>query len=602
MPQTNRARATALALAAGAAAAALAVQAHAQFPSVRNEDGAYRAAVSAREAKLAGLTPVTQQVLDAPPAGDWLVWRRTYAGTGFSPLKEIDKANVSTLRQAWGWSLPAGPNEITPLVHDGVMFIASANRVQALDAKTGDLMWQYVRILPPALNNGANFIAKNIAIYEDKLFATTADRHMVALDAKTGKLVWDHEIIPAEVKGPRITGGPVAAKGKVMIGVSSCNAYPGGCFIVALDAKTGAEAWRFHSIARPGEPGGDTWNGAPLNERFGGAVWTSGSYDPELGLVYYGLGQTYDTATLLTPRPGQDQPGPNAALYTDSTVALDPETGKLAWHYQHMQRDVWDLDWVFERTLLDLPIGGKTRKLAVTAGKLAIFDALDRTNGQYLFSKDVGVQNLVSSIDPKTGEKHIDPKLNPKVGVTETICPHAGGARSWPATAYNPDTKVIYVPLVESCMDFTRVARDPADVAKGGSDLRWVVKARPDSDGNIGRVEAIDLETRKTLWSRRQRAPESAALLATAGGLLFEGSRDRWFRALDQKTGKVLWQVRLSAQPSAFPITYAVDGTQYVAVVAGGGGAHDITWPALTPEIDNPAGATTLYVFKLPQR
>lgn len=595
-------RRAALALAAGAALSAFAGGALAQFPSVRNEDAVYRAAIAARTAKLNGLSPVTQERLNNPPPADWLIWRRTYDGTGYSPLDQINKRNVASLATAWAWSLPVSPNEITPLVHDGVLFVSSANRVQALDGKTGDLMWQYTRTLPPTMNNGANAIAKNIAIYEDKIFATTADRHMVALNAKTGQVVWDHEIIPADVQGPRITGGPVVAKGKVMVGVSSCNNYKGGCFIVALDTNTGNEAWRFYTIARPGEPGGDTWNGAPLEERFGGAVWTSGSYDPELGLVYYGLGQTYNTGTLLVPRSGQTDVGKNDALYTDSTVALDPATGKLAWHYQHMQRDVWDLDWVFERSLVDLTVDGKPRKAVVTAGKLAIFDAMDRTNGQYLFSRDIGVQNLVSSIDPKTGEKHIDPKFNPKPGETQEICPHAGGARSWPATAYNPKTKIIYVPLIESCMNFTRRERDAAAIAAGGSDLGWVVKARPDSDGNIGRVEAINLETRKTVWSRRQRSPESSALLATAGGIVFEGSRDRWFRALDEATGKPLWQIRLSAAPSSFPITYAVDGKQYVAVVAGGGGAHDITWPALTPENENPAGATTLYVFQLPER
>jgi alcohol dehydrogenase (cytochrome c) len=573
------------------------------FPSVRNEDAVYRDALARRQAKLDALTPVTDAVLANPPVGDWLIWRRTYQGLGFSPLDQIDKRNVASLTSAWNWSLPVSPNEITPLVHDGVIFIASANRVQALDAVTGDLLWQYTRTLPPAMAGGVNGIVKNLAVYENLLYVPTPDRHMVALDMKTGKVVWDHELVPADVTGLRADGGPLVAKGKVIMGLSSCNNYKGGCFIVGLDAKTGAEAWRFHSIARPGEPGGDTWNGHPLDERYGGSVWTSGSYDPALGLVYYGLGQTYNTGTLLAPRPGQSGLSNNDALYTSSTVALDPETGKLVWHYQHMNRDVWDYDWVFERSLIDLPVGGTTRQLSVTAGKLAIFDAVDRKTGQYVFSQDLGLQDLVTSIDPKTGHKAINPKFEPKPEEDQhEICPHAGGARSWPATAYNPKTKIIYVPLVESCMVFSRTGRDAKAIAEGGSDLRWIVKARPDSDGNIGRVQAINLETRKTVWTRRARAPESAALLATGGGLVFEGSRDRMFRALDEATGKVLWETRLAAQPSSFPITYSVGGKQYVAVVAGGGGAHDITWPQLTPEIDNPAGATTLYVFALPGR
>ena len=596
-------------LAAGAAAAQPApgapppsAPAPGGFPSVRNEDAVYRAGLARRAATLNRLTPVTDATLANPPPNDWLIWRRTYDSQGFSPLNQVNKGNVGRLTQAWGWALPVSPNEITPLVHDGVLFVASANRVQALDAATGDLLWQYVRPVPPALNNGANAIAKNMAIYEDRLFVTTPDRHMLALDAKSGAVVWDHEIVPAEVTGLRITGGPIVAKGKVIVGVSSCNNYKGGCFIVALDTKTGNEAWRFHSIARPGQPGGDTWNSAPLDERFGGAVWIPGSYDPELNLVYYGLGQTYNSATLLVPQPGQSGLTNNDALYTGATVALDPDTGKLAWHYQHMNRDVWDMDWVFERTLVTLPVNGVDRKLSVTAGKLAIFDAVDRRTGQYVFSKDLGIQNLVSAIDPKTGHKTIASEFEPKIGETKTICPHAGGARSWPATSYNPTSKIIFVPLVETCMNFTRRARSAADTASGGSDLGWVVRAMPNGDGNIGRVDAINLETQKTVWSVRRRAPESAALLATAGGLLFEGFRDRMFRAMDQATGKTLWETRLSAQASSFPITYAVNGKQYVAVVAGGGGAHDITWPQITPENETPAGGTTLYVFAVPGR
>lgn len=573
------------------------------FPSVRNEDAVYNAAERARQARLAKITTVSDAMLATPPAGDWLVWRRAYDGQGFSPLNQINKTNVKSLVSTWNWSLPVSPNEITPLVHDGVIFVASANRVQALDGATGDLLWVYTRQLPPALNGGAGAIAKNIAIYEDKIIATTADRHIVALDARSGKVVWDHEVMPADVTGPRMTGGPLVAKGVVMMGMSNCNNYKGGCFVVGLDARTGNEKWKFYTIARPGEPGGDTWNGAPLDERFGGAVWTSGSYDPELGLAYWGLGQTYNSATLLTPRPGTTAVSKNDGLYTDSTVALDPETGKLAWHFQHMNRDVWDYDWVFERSLINLPVNGVDRKVSLTGGKLGIFDAVDRASGKYLFSTDMGVQNLVKAIDPVTGHKEVDRSMDVPFGAeSKVICPHAGGARSWPATAYNPKSRILFVPLIETCMKFSRRVRTAAETAAGGSDLGWVVQARPDSDGNVGRVQAVDLVTKKTLWTQRRRAPESAALLATDGGLLFQGSRDRMFRALDQATGKTLWETRLAAQPSAFPITYAIGGQQYVAVVAGGGGAHDITWPNITPEIDNPTGATTLYVFKLPGR
>jgi alcohol dehydrogenase (cytochrome c) len=562
-----------------------------------NADTDFHRASEARRALFARLSPVTDAMLAKPADGDWLTWRRSYAGLGFSPLRQINRSNAGKLKAAWSWSLPVSPNAITPLAHDGVLFIYSANRVQALDGSTGDLLWQYTRALPSAL--GVGYSLRNIAIYEDKLYVPTADGHMVALDAKTGKVAWDRQIVPDDAVGVRLTGGPTVVRGKVIQGTTLCFTYRGGCFITALDARTGAEVWRFHTIARPGEPGGDTWNGAPLDQRYGGAVWASGSYDPELNLYYIGVGQTYDTATLLQPH---EKPGSSAdALYTDSTLALDPDTGKLQWHYQHFQRDVWDFDWAFERSLLTLNVGGRPRQVSLTAGKLGIFDVIDRTNGQYLFSRDMGLQTLVSAIDPKTGVKQVDPALAPEAGVPKSICPHAGGARSWPATAVDPVAKIAFVPLVESCMDFTWTPRDAARTAAGGTDIRWVLKARPDSDGRFGRVQAINIETGKVLWVNRRRAPQSSSILATAGGLVFEGGRDRRFRALDSATGRTLWETRLSAVPSSTPITYSADGHQYVAVVAGGGNAHDATWPILTPEIENPQGATTLWIFALPE-
>ena len=588
----------ALALAA-AAATAWAQPAHPPrpFKSIENNDGAYQAAMAKRTGTLAGVMPVTDQTLRAPPPGDWLMWRRTYDGQGFSPLSQINRKTAGALTQAWSLTLPTGPNEITPLVHDGVIFIASGGKVQAIDGVSGDLLWEYSR-LAAARFSPASAVARSIAIYENMVIAPTPDRHVVALDVKTGKVVWDHEVVPAADPGPRLSGGPLVAHGKVIQGVSSCNNLKGGCFIVGLDARTGNEVWRFQTIARPGQPGGDSWNGAPVEERYGAAVWNAGSYDPDLNLVYFGVGQTYDAATLLQ---SHDKKGESAdGLYTNSTLALDPDSGRLVWHYQHFNRDVWDYDWTFERSLVELKVAGTTRKVAVTAGKLAIFDAVDRATGQYLFSRDLGLQTLVASIDPKTGRKIIDPALEPEANKTVSMCPHGGGARNWLATSFDAAAKILYVPLVESCMNFTWKPRSPEATAAGGSDLDWELKARPDSDGNIGRVEAINLETGKVVWTQRRRAPEASAILATAGGVLFEGSRDRMFRASDSATGRILWSARLDAAPSSTPVTYSVGGQQYVAVVAGGGGAHDITWAALTPEIDSPVGSPSLWVFKLP--
>jgi alcohol dehydrogenase (cytochrome c) len=533
--------------------------------------------------RLKAITPVTDDMLRDPPAGEWLNWRNTYDAHGFSRLGQVSRDNVGRLQAAWSWELASSQNEITPLVHDGVIFLASGGRLQALDAATGDLLWQYAR-------PGATGLLRNLAIYGDKIyFAAGVD--MVAVDIHDGHLVWE-KALASPSDGVLVTAGPLAAKGKIYQGMSYCHTpYPGGCFIVALDAATGHEVWRFHTLARPGQPGGDSWNGAPVDARVGGSVWTAGSYDPDLDLLFFGVGQTYHTAVLL--QGGDGKPGSADGLYTDTTLALRPETGELVWYYQHFARDVWDLDWAYERTLATLQIDGKPRRTITTAGKLAIFDTLDAATGKYLFSKDVGLQGLVAAIDPKTGAKTVAAKFKPEANVEKLVCPSALGGRNWPATAYNPQTGVLFVPLNESCMKFEWTPGPTFDM------VPYPVTP-PGSDGMIGRVEAIDLATQKTLWVRRERAVHASSILATAGGLIFEGTRDRWFRASDDRTGKVLWQVRLNGSISSSPITYSVNGVQYVAVTTGGGAALDGMMGALTPEIRTPASGVTLWVFRLP--
>jgi len=538
------------------------------------------------------LTPVNDAALVKPSPGDWLTWRRTYDDLGFSPLNQINKRNVSDLRVAWAWSLPNGPNEATPLVHDGVLFVHSfGDKVQALDAATGDLLWQYTRELPKDIQPS---VKRHISIYGDKLFVPTSDVHIVALDIKTGKIVWDHQI--ADFKdGFRMTGGPLVAKGKVMIGTGGRAA--GGNFIVALDAQTGQEAWRFNVIARPGEPGGETWNGLPLEKRNGASVWTAGSYDPALNLVYFGPGQTYDTAPLLHR---VNQPGiTNDSLYTDSTLALNPDTGKLVWYFQHQPNDQWDLDWAFERHLIQLP--GVNKTVVVTGGKTAIYDALEADTGKYLFSMDMGLQNVVTAIDPKTGAKTINPNTIPGDGEAKMVCPHAGGAKIWLPSSYNPGTKLLYIPLNESCMDLIPV--EPGGRASLSTGVRWTLRPRPDSDGKYGRMEAVNLETRKVVWTERQRAPQTTGVLATAGGVVFAGALDRTLKAYDDATGKELWKTRLNDVPNSSPITYTANGRQYLAVVVGNGGPQATGFTLLVPEIQNPPDRNAaIWVFELPAR
>jgi len=574
-----------------------------------NRDATYQSVMAARKKLLANLTPVTEAMLQHPPDGDWLVWRGSYQNLAFSPLKKISAANVRDLGLAWTLALPVSGNEMTPLVHDGILFIESGASIQALDGATGEVLWQYTRPLPDRLQNGRNARMKNMAIDGDLLYAPTPDGHVIALEAKTGKLVWDHAVMGSGHGSPagaaegatpfNLTGGPVVARGKVMIGTSLGINTGGGNYIVGLDAATGEEAWRFNTIAKPGEPGGDSWNGAPFEQRFGGGVWTSGSYDPARNLVYFGTGNTYDIGTLVLPQPRVGES--RDALYTDSTLALNPDTGKLVWHSQHVKRDVWDLDWVFEQSLLTLPVNGKPTDLVVSGGKAAIFDAMDRATGKYVFSRDLGVQNIVTAIDPETGEKTTNPALEPEAGKTKLLCPNANGGRNWPTTAFDPASYILYVPLVETCTDYSWTPRGAAQIAAGGDDIHFAQQPRPDGDGNFGRLEAINLATGRVAWTHRQRAPFVSSVLATGGGLVFAGALDRFFSAYDAATGKLLWQTQLNAAPNSSPATYSVQGEQYVAVVAGAGFLSSAS-SSLTPEIDNPPGGTTLWVFKLPSR
>jgi alcohol dehydrogenase (cytochrome c) len=539
------------------------------------------------------ITQVTDALLQNPPTGEWLTWRRGFDYQGFSPLKQITKSNVTNLRVAWTWTLSPGANEATPLVHDGVMFLHSpGDKLEALDAATGDLLWQYARLLPPGVNAGNK---RNISIYGNKVYMGTSDVHVVALDVKTGRVVWDQPL--TEERGFTLTGGPLVAKGKVMTGTGG--RVGGKNYIVALDAETGNPAWRFNTIAQPGEPGGDTWNDHPAEERNGASVWVAGSYDSALNLAFFGVAQTYDTALLAKPvRPGVKTDG----LYTDCTLAINPDTGKLVWYYQHLPNDQWDLDWVFERQVVRMPVNGAVgqvvRPVIMTSGKQATYDILDAETGKWIWSKDLGLQNIVSSIDPVTGRKNINPQTLAGDGQVHMVCPHADGAKSWLPSSYNPDTKILYIPLVEACMDLTPVTDGGRGFLSTG--VNFTVRPRPDSDGKYGRVEAVNMLTREVLWTERHRAPVSSGALDTAGGVIFNGSIDRFFRAYDDQTGKLLWETRLSDVPSNAPISYTVNGKQYIAVGVGNGGAQATGFAPLVPEIRNVDRAPAVWVFQLP--
>ena len=568
-------------------------------PGWRSQGGGLSAGVAlppvpVRRNPLDGIRPVTDAMLEKPDAGDWLLWRRTYDASGYSPLRQITPANVGGLRGAWSWALPAGPNESTPIVHDGVLFVHGyGDKVHALDAANGDLLWEYVHRLPrdvsPSLKRG-------MSIYGQRLYVPTSDLHVVALDVKTGAVVWDQQVGEPGAR-TRMTGGTLVARGTVMVGTTG--RAEGGNFIVALDAETGAERWRFNTIPPPDAPGGHTWNGLAHADRNGGSVWVPGSYDPVHNLAFFGPGNTYDTGPLRDPvgREGITNDG----LYLDTTLALNPDTGELAWHFQHQANGQWDLDWAFERQVVELPVGGVPTSVVVTAGKQAIFDIVETQTGKYVSSIDLGLQNGITAINPSTGEKIVDPRLIPGDGETKMVCPHVGGGRSWAPTAYNPETKIVYVPIIEACMDMVPVGEGESGSLTTG--VRWTVRPRPESDGNYGRVEAVNLETQETVWIARQRAPQTTGALVTAGGLLFAGSLDRRLSAYDAASGERLWETRLSDVPNAPPISFAANGRQYVAAITGAGGYLTGAYSVMAPEILNPTDrSATLWVFEVPER
>jgi alcohol dehydrogenase (cytochrome c) len=547
--------------------------------------------------------PVPESELRNPPPGDWLMWRRTYDAWGYSPLDQITKDNVKNLQVAWTWSLNNGATEMTPIVRDGVLYITNAgDKVQAINGATGDLIWEYRRDLPQKLlTEGGNTLAKrNMAVLDDKLIIATSDAHLAALDLKTGQVIWDHATADW-TKGWRYSGGPFVAGGMIVQGMTGCgNAEPGGCFITGNDPKTGEEKWRVYTVARPGEPGGDTWNGLPLESRFGASAWISGSYDPEQNTVFYGAGQPYPWIAEMRGTLPQKDGQKNNALFSDTTMALDPATGKMKWYFQHLQNDSYDLDVVYERVLVDLTIDGQVRKSLVTAGKTGMLEALDRTNGQFLWSKETVPQNVIASVDPKTGEKTLNQAAIPHIGQTTVNCPADPGGRGWPATAYSPKTQMLYMPLNEFCSNTTPTPLDPGQAYTGGGRAVYSRVSVPNSDGNIGRIDAIKLSDHSTGWSKRQRAPATSAVLPTAGGIVFSGSWDRYFRALDDATGQVLWQLRTNNAVNAFPVSYMAGGKQYVAVAVGNGSSEMRSLATLTPEIANPDSGSSLWVFALP--
>ena len=551
----------------------------------------------------AGMRPVTDAMIRDPADADWLSWRRTLDGWAYSPLDQIDAENVAELTRVWSRPLGGGIQESTPLVHDGRMFVPNnGDYIQAFDAATGEALWEYRRHAEGE-GGGTN---RNIAIWRDLIINGSTDNQMYALDAATGELVWETKVLEPGLRA-RASSGPIIADGRVITG-RQCqpDATHDACIVTAHDAATGRELWRTRTIPRPDEPGGDTWGDVPLEERWHVGTWMVPSYDPALGLIYIGTSVTIPAPKFLLG--GIDE----QHLYHNSTLALDVETGEIVWYFQHVI-DHWDLDHPFERLLVDTAVapsadevpwinpnltpGESRRVITGIPGKTGLVYTLDRETGEFLWARPTVHQNVIDSIEPASGRAIVNPDMIFRHGEHRlVVCPGTNGGKNWPAGAYSPRTNAMYMPMQNMCMDATMRTgeRDPSLVYGFGSEYI----ATPGRE-EIGAVWAVSAETGRVLWKHEQRAGVMS-MVATGGGLIFGGDVAGMFSAYDELTGRVLWQVDLGAPVSGYPISYAVDGRQYLAVPTG---------PSLvaaaarrvTPELPAADGPAEVVVFALPR-
>jgi alcohol dehydrogenase (cytochrome c) len=546
--------------------------------------------------------PVTDKMLTNPSPDDWLMYSRTYDAQRFSPLKQITKANVGQLREVFKKELGNGPHESIPLAYRGVLYVQFPGAViQAIDGATGETIWEYKH------TGGTSSRAKALSIYDDMVYYTAPDNSIVALDARTGAVRWS-------VKTPgNPTSGTVVVEGKVLSG-RACGGNGTNCYVLALDAKTGKEAWKFYSVAQDSDPeAAKTWVGVPEAKREASQWGLPGGYDPQRRLIFWGISNPMPN-TRIVRHAGNVDAVPfttPADLYSNSTVALNPDTGKLVWYYQHLPADDWDEDYPHERTLIRTAVSpdpkfvkwinpdirkGQQRDISLSVGEGGGIWALDRQTGQFLWASPFPFEHpnfLISDIDAKTGRVTINKDLIFTGPDQHKVICYWNTRSYWP-TAYSPQHNALYVPYLENCLEMTSVSPDKGRDKRGGI-------IAPGADMNTWQgLMKVNASTGEMTPLFKEHAPSNGAVLATAGDLLFWGDLDHKFRAFDADNGKVLWEQALNGPIQNSTITYAVNGKQYIAVLTGVGlnTAGIIDQAGIKPNRTYNA----LYVFALPDQ
>ena len=510
--------------------------------------------------------PVTDARLQNPEASNWLMYRGSYDSHGYSSLDQINKDNVDKLRSVWSFStgLREG-HQAPPIVNDGYMYVSTPqNHIIALDARSGDMIWRYIRFLPDDLQQ-MHPTNRGVALYEDRVYLATLDAYLVSLDALTGEVIWEAEVEDYNA-GYYMTMAPLVADGKVMVGVSGGELGIRG-FVAAFDAMSGEPVWKTFTIPAPGEPGSESWPGDTW--KTGGVpVWVTGSYDPELNLAYWGTGNG-------GPWMGDTRPGDN--LYATSVIALDVSTGALIAHHQYHWNDSWDWDEVSAPLLIDFERDGNTITGMVHPARNGYLWFLERQAAAINFvdARPYVYQDVFTSIDPVSGRPEYDMSKKPGTGYEASFCPSLWGGKDWPPAAFNPQSRLLFIPANDNVC--STMIGEEIQYRAGRS---YIGRGRSDNGGffvrpgtnHIGELQAWNVDTGERVWTTTFESQNWGPVLATAGELVFMGgTNDRYFRAFDANTGEILWQQRTNSGITGVPVTYTLDGKQYVAVQSGWG-------------------------------